>query len=116
MADVDEASHRRVTDVWRPPGMGACYRAACSCGWVSSTPEVGYGYPISHDEDFSAHYAKATEEGEERVEYDTIRSGYMGGDGNVTEEIGYFCRTVRTWTTPDGATGTLVGPWVEVEG
>jgi hypothetical protein len=25
-------------------------------------------------------------------------------------------RTVRTWKTPDGSTGTLVGPWVEVEG
>ena len=62
MADAGEASHRRVTNVWRPPGMGACYRAACSCGWVSNTPEVGYGYPLSHDEDFGAHYPKATEE------------------------------------------------------
>jgi hypothetical protein len=25
-------------------------------------------------------------------------------------------RTVRTWATPDGSAGTLVGPWVEVEG
>jgi hypothetical protein len=37
-----------------------------------------------------------------------VTGGFMGMTG--------WRRTVRTWKTPDGSTGTLVGPWVEVEG
>ena len=115
MADVDEALVEECADVWvdnngEAGGLERGFRAvlahlAATSRLVGEGEErVEWGYlPVGQTE----HLAYSTSEQMERAIRRYTASKPEGSRAT---------RTVRTWTTPDGATGTLVGPWVEVEG